>query len=489
MRLIPFVLLSLALASTACRTEKKEPPVARSGPSFMTDADGRALIFRGTNVESGAKSRPGHTISLTDDEIKMLGKEMGFNFVRYLVFWDGLEPQPGKYDEAYIDQIVGDIDRFVAAGMWVLVDVHQDVYAAKFCCDGAPDWAIRDDDLPFKLNPSWSLNYLQPAVKRAWDNFWAYKDGDHADLQDHYVAMLRHLATRLRTHPGVIGYDIMNEPHPGSYFDEFEVAMRTESELSPEFDKDYLHPFYQRAINAIREADTEKYVFFEARYGSPGDGSPSWIPPLVDPRDGDSRLVFAPHLYSFAMELNGVYTPEDPTIKLWEENRKKELERQNMPLVLGEWGLAYGTEDSERYVTELVEMTERMLMGSAHWSFDPSGPDGWSIYDRENKTFNPIFEIFDRPYPRVTAGEPTKLHFDADALKLTYAWKQVDGVTGETEVFVPMARENSGAFLVELSDAEGSWTHSWDEELPGLLRIKANEKTATHELVVRPAPR
>lgn len=333
------------------------------------------------------------------------------------------------------------------------------------------------------------MNYFQPAVKRAWDNFWAYKDGEHADLQDHYVAMLRHLATRLRDHPAVVGYDIMNEPHPGSMFDVEEVLMRQDSEVSPRFDADHLHPFYQRAINAIREADTEKFVFFEPRYGSPGNGSPSWLPPLVDPREGESRLVYAPHLYSLDAEASGTYAPNDPTVGLWEENRKEELERQKMPLVLGEWGLAYGTENAERYVTDLMEMSERMLLSWAHWSFDPSGPQGWSIYDRDTQTFNPMFDVVDRPYPRATAGEPTKLHFDVDAQKLTFAWKNVEGVTGDNEIFVPMARENPNVFLVESSDPEGSWSYEWDENLPGLLRVKADANSATHELVVRPAPR
>lgn len=487
---LPILGLALGLSLAACTSESPpeadDSPRARSGPRFLTDESGRALILRGTNVESAAKSEPLHRISLTDEEIRFMARDMGFNLVRYLVFWDGMEPEPGVYDEAYIERIIHDIKRFHAEGIWVLVDMHQDVYAARFCCDGAPEWAIRDDGEPFELQDNWALNYFQPAVKAAFDNFWAYTDGDHPDLQDHYVAMWRHLATRLADVPGILGYDIMNEPHPGSAFDSVEVLNRTESEMSRKFDIERLGPFHQRAIDAIRQGDNERFIFFEPRYGSPGNGSPSYHEPLIDPREGESRLGYAPHLYSFRLEAGGTYMPTDPTISLWEEERKAEIERQPMPLLLGEWGLAFGMKDADRFVRELAEMGERMLISWAHWSWDPGGPESWALYDRATESLNPMFHIIDRPYPRATAGEPTHLSFDVESSTLRFAWEEREGVVGETEIFVPMARENPSSFAVELSDPSGSWSHAWDESLPGLLRVRANPELGSHELVVRP---
>lgn len=492
MRLPTLGLAALFLSLAACTSDAPketvpESPKARSGPRFLSDESGRALILRGTNVESAAKSEALHRISLTDEEIRFMGREMGFNFVRYLIFWDRMEPEPGRYDESYLDQIVTDIERFHQAGMWVLVDMHQDVYAARFCCDGAPEWAIRDNGEPFELQENWAFNYFEPAVKAAFDNFWAHTDGDHPDLQDHYVAMWRHVANRLKTVPGILGYDIMNEPHPGSDFDTTEILTRAESESSRDFDRNKLGPFHQRAIDAIRKADNERFIFFEPRYGSPGNGSPSYHEPLVDPREGESRLAYAPHLYSFGLEAKGAYSKNDTTFALWEKERRAEIERQEMPLVLGEWGLAYGATDAERYVRELAEMSERMLLGWAHWSWDPSGPEGWSLYNRSTKTLNPMFDVIDRPYPRATAGEPTLLHFDLPTSTLRFEWEEREGITGETEVFVPMARETPSAYTVTLSDAEGSWSYAWDESLPGLLRIRADQTTPSHTLIVKPA--
>ena len=46
------------------------------------------------------------------------------------------------------------LDWFANHGVYVILDMHQDVYAQRFCCDGAPEWAIEDDGLPFEESPS-----------------------------------------------------------------------------------------------------------------------------------------------------------------------------------------------------------------------------------------------------------------------------------------------------------------------------------------------
>ena len=59
--------------------------------------------------------------------------------------------------------------------MYVLLDMHQDLYVPKFNGDGAPEWATYDDGLPVKQQNPWALTYLQPGVMRAFDNFWNNK--------------------------------------------------------------------------------------------------------------------------------------------------------------------------------------------------------------------------------------------------------------------------------------------------------------------------
>lgn len=472
--------VSLLVALSACSSDELEPS------AFIVDGDGRALVLRGTNVDNHAKHDPLHAIDMPDEEIRFFARALGMNFVRYLVFWSGIEPEPGVYDEAYLDRVESDLDRFHREGVHVLLDMHQDVYSRRFCCDGAPEWAIRDDGEPFVEQASWFANYFQPAVQRAFDNFWAYTEGEHADLQAHYFGTLKRLAERFRSHPAVLGYDIMNEPHPGSMFDALEaVNPELESEDARRFDVERLHPFYQRAIEAIREVDSDGWIFFEPRYGGPANGGRSYLPPLRDPRKGAPRLVYAPHLYSVALEANGRFDEEmDRTVESWEARRKEELERLSVPIVLGEWGLTYSTENAEAFVRQIAELSDRMILSWAHWSWDPSGPTSWALFDRETGRANPLFYAVERPYPRATAGEPLELRYDEETRTVEFRWRRRAGVKGETEVYFPPARdEGSERFEVEL---EGEATYRWDETIEGLLRIEADAKKDEHWLRIRP---
>lgn len=244
-------------------------------------------------MSGSAKSDPLRSPNLTDADIERVSHHWGFNFARYLVLWDALEPTPGKIDMAYVDRIATDVKRLGGAGLRVMLDMHQDVYAAQFCCDGAPAWAVRDDGQPFELQKTWSFNYFQPAVTRAFDNFWDAK-GKDADLQEHYATVWKALATRFAGDPHLIGYDLINEPYAGSDFEALEALSRVTPEdggKSRIFDETKLGPFYQRMIDAIRAVDADHWIFVEPRYGAPGNGSPSFLPVLKDPRAGDLRIV------------------------------------------------------------------------------------------------------------------------------------------------------------------------------------------------------
>lgn len=259
-------------------------------PSWITDEQGRVLVFHGINVMSAAKGDPERVPRIDASDARRIARDWGFDFVRFLIFWDAIEPAPGAYDEAYFARVEERLDLLHAEGLHVMLDMHQDVYSSVFCCDGAPAWAVRDDGLPFTLQDQWFLNYYQPAVRRAFDNFWD-ADGPHADLQEHYVGVWLAVVERLGAHPAVIGYDLMNEPSPGSEDDATELLLETPNPDGPHasFDQNKLHPFYQRLIDAIRTVDTERWIWFETRYGAPGNGMPSYLPPLVDPRPSTLR--------------------------------------------------------------------------------------------------------------------------------------------------------------------------------------------------------
>jgi endoglycosylceramidase len=453
-------------------------------PRFVRDEQGRALIFHGVNVSSSAKGTADNHPVFTEADADRVALDWGFDFVRYLIFWSAVEPSKGAYDQAYLDGVEARLDWFAERGVHVLVDMHQDVYSAQFCCDGAPTWAIEDDGLPFELQSQWFANYFEPAVQAAFDNFWEH-DGDHPELQDAYVEAWKVVAERLRDHPAVIGYDMMNEPNPGSRFDALEaVGLKPQpNSPSPGFDRDYLGPFYQRVIDGIREVDEDTWLFFEPRYGAPGNGSPSFLPALTDPRRGEDRLVYAPHLYSVRAEASGSYAESDDTVASWEANRALELETLRAPLVMGEWGFDLGTKDADRYMRDVLDMADRALASWAYWSYDlgswgpvlGDGSDAWSV------------DLLTRPYPRAVAGTPVAFGFDPDTRVFTLEVARREGVTGATEVHVPKARLYPEGYAVEVSDAEGTWSSSWDDARQ-ILSLTLDPSAATHTVTIRPAP-
>ena len=58
----------------------------------------------------------------------------------------------------------------------------------------------------------------------AFDNFFDY-EGEYPYLQDHFADAWAAVVTRFKDHPAVIGYDILNEPSPGSVYDSKDISL------------------------------------------------------------------------------------------------------------------------------------------------------------------------------------------------------------------------------------------------------------------------
>lgn len=448
---------------------------------FVTDEQGRVLIFHGANVSYGAKSAP-YLAAIPREEVMRFSADWGLNFVRYLILWAGVEPEAGVYDTEYFDRIEERLDWFYEAGVWVLLDMHQDVWSEFTCGDGAPEWAVRHDGLAIECPSQWFLGYFQPGVQRCFDNFWNY-EGEHSDLQDRYAAMWQAVVLRFKDHPAVIGYDIINEPHPGSDFDAAEaVGIDSPDSPSPEFDKNKLQPFYQRMINAIREVDQEHWIAFEPRYGAPGNGSPSFFTGLDDPREGHPRLMYAPHLYSVGLENNQNYNPEiDHTVDKWEEHRGNEGQTLGTSLMLGEWGLHPEWTNARLFMREVLEMSDRLMAGWAYWAFDPGG---WSWVDSDRSERVTVNDIV-RVYPQAIAGLPKSFHFDADSFEFRLEFVDREGVSGPTEIYIPEQRFYPNGWELSVGDADGSWTSEWDAERE-VLSITTSPSQQVHVIEIGP---
>jgi len=223
-------------------------------------------ILRGWNMVYKVDSyRPADT-GFGEDDARFLARH-GFNTIRLGVIHKGLEPQlpgPGgrpRYREGYVDSIAASERTLARHGIFTLLDFHQDLYSERFEGEGLPDWAVVGDarTLPAEPKQGFPANYLgMPALNRAFDHFWANDPAaDGRRLQSAFGAAWRHVAARFRDRPRVLGYNLLNEPWPGSQYPSCVSASGC-----PAFDRGFLEPFSERTIAAIRRADARKLVWY-----------------------------------------------------------------------------------------------------------------------------------------------------------------------------------------------------------------------------------
>lgn len=273
-----------------------------------------------------------------DDFAQM--RALGFNVIRLVLNWSQLEPTAGTYSTTYLNRVAQVVGWAGQQGIYVILDMHQDQYsrfivpakkgtAPSGCTpsgggDGAPAWAVQDDGKA--ACAMFGIDELNPAESAAFSNFWqnatvAGPQGQSpgAGLQDHYIGGLAALARRFQGNAGVLGYELMNEPQPGSIGS---VPAGNGYQASSQD----LYPFYTRAIEALtgvrdgrptcpETAPTSltgscaypqlasvnrQQIFFE----------PLAYRNLVDfslqvsaPFSSYPNLVFAPHVYTYAFTL------------------------------------------------------------------------------------------------------------------------------------------------------------------------------------------
>lgn len=121
----------------------------RINGEWLVDSGNRRLFFRGVNLSGNAKlpltpyqptrTREGYfdykkvsfvgrpfPLSSAKSHFQRL-KSWGFNFLRFCVTWEALEPhEPGKYDHEYMDYVVQVLKVAREVGFKAFIDPHQD---------------------------------------------------------------------------------------------------------------------------------------------------------------------------------------------------------------------------------------------------------------------------------------------------------------------------------------------------------------------------
>ena len=111
------------------------------------------------------------------DDADYLASE-GFNTLRLGFDYAAVEPGPDAFDDAFVAAIDAEAEASGQSGLFVLADVHQDMFTDRFQGNGMPDWMAIDDGQMNAPLVGFPGNYFfgNAALRRSFDNWWANAD-------------------------------------------------------------------------------------------------------------------------------------------------------------------------------------------------------------------------------------------------------------------------------------------------------------------------
>ncbi|MDA1067312.1 MAG: cellulase family glycosylhydrolase [Verrucomicrobia bacterium] len=225
---------------------------------------------------------------------------------------------------------------------------------------------------------------------RLWEDF---------DYHDQCAQFWTDLATELKDHPAVVGYNIINEPHPerkdgfqSGRAEEFETWLKINKGTAAD-----LHLFYQTMVDAVRQVDSKTPVMFDARFHANAQGFD-----FFQPVKGNG-ILYAFHFYdpwtfsTFRINNGRFSYPDkmptgdgDKTVPWTREDLAKQFEpvhnwakRHQIPnkqIVSAEIGCNRQVDGAQQYLTDVIQL---MNENDWHWAFYSFRSGSWDGMDYE----------------------------------------------------------------------------------------------------------
>src|SRR5579864_662250 len=439
------------IAAPATARSSEHPSIGHRGRWF-TDARGRVVIFHGVNMVMKVPPYQPSAMGFGDDDAALLARE-GFNTVRLGLILKGLEPKPGIFNDAYLQAYLATVRTLGAHGIKVLVDFHQDMFNERFNGEGLPDWMVQDDGLPAQPNQGFPVNYFaMPALWRAFDHFWANdRDARGIGLQDEFALAWRHVASVMRNESSVMGYDLFNEPWPGS---QYPTCLNPYGCLL--FDST-VTAFFKRVIAQVRAVDPTTMAFYEPSPISSGG------PNMHLGSTGDAHAGLSFHNYCLGATIGLPPSLLGPlSCPLGEDRTFNDAEaqaaRNGDALILSEFG---ATDDLPTIERDL-DAADRHMDSWQYWTYaggDPCCPrpaEGIILDPSKPPTPSNLkqgkLDTLSRPYPRAIAGTPLSWSFQSTAANqaFTFVYQADPNVRAPTEIFIPIARHYPGGYTIHV---------------------------------------
>ncbi len=269
------------------------------------------------------------------------------------------------------------------------------------------------------------------------------------------------MAERFLHDPMLAGYDLINEPFPGTTSRSSpSVSSCAETAGCAEFDRQTLEPFEIAVARAIRRADTERTIFFEPTFffniGIPTDFStpPAAVRPvgLSFHDQCPSRTAYAV-THDPAIILQGHSSCPPVSASVLRHDRQTAVELGGPGLMTE---VASTSDGDVQGLNCLLEQADRFQTG---WTYGLS----WSNPDDELRRLatesapdgaDPFKQlVLARVYPRAVAGVPEGYSFDVRNGRFRMRYATRPGIPGPTLISIPVSVQYPHGYHVRVTGA------------------------------------
>lgn len=306
---------------------------------------------------------------------------LGVNFVRITIAWSDVEPHaPDAGHHTWNSRLLGKLDRevrlFARAHVNVLIDFHQNGWSSYFDAPGTrypsrgiPSWYYSGSGVPRTL----------AGRHRAEAAFWT---SGRARSLAAYEAFADMMVRRYRGFPNVLGYEVLNEPPPGT----LGAGPRAAAAVLG---------WEAKVAGSMRRLDPYRTIFVMGAFA--GLGVPT-TPPDAFRDVAGIGLDF--HDYFNGLDGYGLTKHADRWYPSWRATHMQATARYagtfsaqlsllrrplqeargwGVPLLIGEWGDKQHTVGARRYQSQMLHAMSELHLNWARWTMDRGG--GYDLLD------------------------------------------------------------------------------------------------------------
>ena len=441
-------------ASPAARSTIELAGPYRSDGRFLRDRHGRVVFFHGVNAvwkrapyspPSALFGEPLASSAFDERDAKFLAGN-GLNAVRLGVLWAGVEPRVNQVDAAYLGRMRAIAAMLGEHDVGVLVDSHQDQYSEAYQGEGFPDWTRLDRGSRVTNCCHFPLNYMTPSSAAVWNDFWM----NRAQLWTRFRNQWMHVALSMRDLPNLVGYDLINEPWPGSSWRRCVLPGGCRN-----FDSRRLQPMQEHVASEIRALDRTTPIWWEgSTLTAFGNRNEVGAERRLAVPGGNTVLSY----HSYCMlggSLPFLSQGQDPTCMATHRrtfaNARRAALRNGSAAAITE----FGSSDELVDVARVTTLADANMQSWFYWHYgawnDPTGaPHVQGLFgddmDRPGSLKAEKADALVRTYPQAVAGIPVQFGFAPTRADRRFTMTYVPDlrIAQETVVHVPARHYPSG---------------------------------------------